>query len=133
MRGEELALHPVGLERMPADIEAEDLLLPRQPLRLGHGCHVRKDARRVGSRRVRVGWPAEQRSLTHRLLLLLQRRLLHGDVERMPVLRAVAAESIQRTRGDQRLEDAAVAAREIHALREIEEIAERFLTFRGEN
>jgi hypothetical protein len=80
-----------------------------------------------------IGRETEQRHLAHRLLLLLERRLLHCGVERRPVLRAVAAESVERARRDQRLEHALVAGAQIDPLGEVEEAREGSRPLCGEN
>jgi len=130
--GEELALDAIGFERMPADVEAEDLLLACKALGLGHRRHVGERARTGGCPGRAVGH-AEQRDLAHRLLLLLERRFLHRGVERAPVLRAVAAKAVKRAGGDQRLEDSLVAGAKVYPIREVEEGREGLLVPCGED
>src|SRR5581483_8486355 len=99
---------PERLERMPRDVEAEDLLLLRQPLGVGERREVRQHARRVD--RARAGLAeAEQRELPDRRLLLLERRLLERAVEHRRQLRPMPAQAVERARADQRLEHALVA------------------------
>ena len=133
MGGEQLAFHAIRLERMAADVEAEDLLLARQPLGFGHRRDVGQHVRRMRLVAVGVRGAAEHRHLPHRLLLLLERRLLHRRVERRPVLRAMTAQPVERARGDERFEHALVARAQIDAVGEVEEALERLLALRGED
>src|SRR5438105_2313233 len=77
---------------------------------------------------------AEERDLTRRALLLLERRLLERTIEDCPVLGAMTTDVIESAGGDERLEDPLVAQTQIDALAQIEDRRERTLvTARQEN
>ena len=125
MRREQLTLEPERLERMPGDVEAKYLLLFCQSLGVGQGRDVRQHAGdQRGARRSLALTPAEQGNLSRGALLLLERRFLKCTIEHRPVLRAMTANVVECSRGNQRFEDALVTQTQINPLAEIENRAE---------
>src|SRR6185503_11268962 len=113
------------------DIEAENLLLFRQALRVGERRDVRKHV--LHRRRAHPIVATEEGHLSGSALLLLERCLLQRAVENRCVLRAMPTEIIQRAGRDERLEHPLVAQTQVDALAEIEETPERaLLRTRGE-
>src|SRR5688500_17767518 len=105
---------------MAGDVEAEDLLLARQPL----GFALRRDVRerrRGVLRRIRLASTAEERALSARALLLLERCLLDRRVQDGKQLCAMALEAVERTGPDERLEHALVAETEVDAVAQLED------------
>src|SRR5687767_4341735 len=111
---------------MAGDVEPEDLLLLRESLRLAHGRnvgqrHVSLFRRSFPQSRVPSPQSPKQRSLPLLDLLLLERGFLNCRVQHRDELRAMPAETIHRTRVDERFEDALVAQPEVDALAEVEQ------------
>src|SRR5262249_38418114 len=125
--GVALELPGVLVERMAGDVEADGLLLHRQPLLLRPLLQRRVLGPRDRGRRPgppRVLQEAEERRLPHRTVSLGGgapfQRLLDG-LEQLP---AGAPLEVERARLHQRLDDLPVDASAVDALGEIEEVAE---------
>src|SRR3954468_20078421 len=105
---------------MTGDVEAENLLLFRQALRLGPRWDVGQHVAGFGRARV-AGSRSEQRRLPGDKVLLSERCLADRDVQRRRQLRAVTAQRIHCAGVDESLEHALVADAKVDSLAQIED------------
>src|SRR5450432_4243023 len=133
VRRKDFYLRAEGLQGVPGDVEAENLLLLREALAVAPGRDVRQRARELRAWRLIAGGKAEERALATRRLILFEPRLLQRGIERREKLRAMAAERVERAGCDHRLEDALVAQPQVDAIAEIEERREGRIRARSQD